>query len=265
MGKKFQILEEKGGSLQFRAECEWEEVSVFRVRIESVGGKGIAERSWFSAFEMKLWAEMKRLEKIRGKLIFRISIEIVGRNEWLEKLKGNWFSAFQLNFSVKMKRLEKFKQSPFSAFQFTFPAKIKTFEKFNISRNPRISIHFPSQNQNIREIQYLKESSHFNSLSQSKSKHSRNSITQGILAFQFTFPAKIKTLEKFNISRNPRISIHFPRQKSKHPSFLFKITNFLFSFAILESFQKSKFFNFKFLSFPNSFIYLPLSFCAFAD
>ena len=39
MGKKFQILEEKGGSLQFRAECEWEEVSVFRVRIESVGGK----------------------------------------------------------------------------------------------------------------------------------------------------------------------------------------------------------------------------------
>ena len=45
MGKKFQILEEKGGSLQFRAECEWEEVSVFRVRIESVGGKGIAERS----------------------------------------------------------------------------------------------------------------------------------------------------------------------------------------------------------------------------
>ena len=198
MGKKFQILEEKGGSLQFRAECEWEEVSVFRVRIESVGGKGIAERSWFSAFEMKLWAEMKRLEKIRGKLIFRISIEIVGRNEWLEKLKGNWFSAFQLNFSVKMKRLEKFKQSPFSAFQMKFPAKMKTFEKFNISRNPRISIHFP-------------------------------------------------------------------RQKSKHPSFLFKITNFLFSFAILESFQKSKFFNFKFLSFPNSFIYLPLSFCAFAD
>ena len=62
MGKKFQILEEKGGSLQFRAECEWEEVSVFRVRIESVGGK-----EWF--------------EKIRGKLIFRISIEIVGRNE----------------------------------------------------------------------------------------------------------------------------------------------------------------------------------------
>ena len=114
--------------------------------------------------------------EIERELIFRISIEIVGRNE-----------------------------------------KTREIQAISILR---ISNEIPSQNQNIREIQYLKESSHFNSLSQ---------------------------------------------PKSKHPSFLFKITNFLFSFAILESFQKSKFFNFKFLSFPNSFIYLPLSFCAFAD
>ena len=98
---------------------------------------------------MKLWAEMKRLEKIRGKLIFRISIEIVGRNE-----------------------------------------KTREIQAISILR---ISNEIPSQNQNIREIQYLKESSHFNSLSPPKSKHPRNSITQGILAFQFTFPAKIKT------------------------------------------------------------------------
>jgi len=248
MGKKFQILEEKGGSLQFRAECEWEEVSVFRVRIESVGGKGIAERSWFSAFEMKLWAEMNDSRNWKG-------IDFPHFN-WNcgQKWKDSWKSRgmdsphFKWNSQPKSKHSKissiphfphfnslsppKSKHSRNSisqgilAFQFTFPAKIKTFEKFNISRNPRISIHFPSQNQNTREIQYLKESSHFNSLSPPKSKHSRNSISQGILAFQFTFPAKIKT-PVFPIQNHQLpIFICNPRVFSKIKIFQFQIPFF---------------------------------------
>ena len=125
-----------------------------------------------------------------------------------------------------MKRLVKIKRNGFSAFQMKFPAKIKTFEKFNISRNPRISNEIPSQNENIREIQYLKESSHFNSLSQPKSKHSRNSISQGILAFQFTFPAKIKT-PVFPIQNHQLpIFICNPRVFSKIKIFQFQIPFF---------------------------------------
>ena len=70
-----------------------------------------------------------------------------------------------------------------------FPAKIKTFEKFNNSRNPRISIHFPRQNQNTRLSYSKSPTSYFHLQSSSLFKNQNFSISNSFLfqTHSFTF------------------------------------------------------------------------------